>query len=67
VAPGQEDIMLFAVAQDLVGRAQLLKLAQDESNHMLNLSVWVFQDTFIREAHQAGGQTLHILPSLYFT
>jgi hypothetical protein len=34
---------------------------------MLNLLIWIFQDAFVREAHQAGGQTLHILPSLHFT
>jgi len=33
---------------------------------MLNLVVWVFQNAFIREAHQSGGQTLHILPALHF-
>jgi hypothetical protein len=33
---------------------------------MLHLLVRVFQDAFIREAHQSGGQTLHLLPSLHF-
>jgi hypothetical protein len=33
---------------------------------MLNLLVWVFQDAFICETHQSGGQTLHILSALHF-
>ena len=29
---------------------------------MLDLAIGIFDDAVIREAHQAGGQTLHTLP-----
>ena len=38
VAPGQEDLLLLAGAQDLESGAAFLKLAQDQSKHMLHLS-----------------------------
>ena len=33
---------------------------------MLDLAIGIFDDAGIHEAHQAGGQTLHVLPALHF-
>src|SRR5215813_12495408 len=67
MAPGQEDLLLLAGAQDLESGAEFLKLAQDQSNHMLHLLVWIFDDAFIRESYQSRGQALHILTASHFT
>jgi hypothetical protein len=67
VTPWQEDLLLFAVTQDLEGGAALLKLAENEPDDMLNLLVRIFDDALIRESDQSRGQTLHILPPLDFT
>src|SRR4030095_11951197 len=67
VAPGQEDLLLLAITQDLEGGAALLKLAEHEPDDMLNLLVRIFDDAFSRESHQSSGQTLHILTPLDFT
>jgi hypothetical protein len=67
VAPGQEDLLLLTITQDLEGGAALLKLVEHEPDDMLNLLVRIFADAFIRESHQSRGQTLHILTPLDFT
>ena len=59
--------MLLAVAHDPVARTQGLKRAEDQRDHMLNLLVGIFDDTVIPQAHQPGGQPLHILAALHFT
>jgi hypothetical protein len=59
--------MLLAVPQHPVARAYVLKRAEDELDHMLNLPVGIFDDPVVREAHQTGGQPLDILPALHFT
>ena len=59
--------MVLAVPQHPVARAYVLQLAQAEFDHMLNLLVWIFDDTVIRKAPQPGGQTLYRLPALHFT
>ena len=67
VAPGQEDLLLLAITQDLEGGAELLKLAEHEPEDMVHLLVRIFDDAFLRESPQSRGQTLHILTPLYFT
>jgi hypothetical protein len=59
--------MLLAVAQDPIACPELLKLAQNELNHLLDLLVGIFDDAVIRYTHQARGKSLHILPTLHFT
>ena len=59
--------MLLAVSQHSIARADFLKFAQDECDHMLHLLVGLFHDPMIRQAHQPGGQTLPILPAVHFT
>jgi hypothetical protein len=67
VAPWQEDLLLFAVTQDLEGGAALLKLAEHEPDDMLHLLVRIFADALISESDQSRGHTLPILTPLDFT
>src|SRR6266436_218137 len=58
MASRQEDVMLLAVPQHPVAGAYVLKLREDERDHMLHLPVWIFDDMVIRESHQyARGAT----------
>ena len=44
LAPGQEQTLLFAIAQHLVARAQFLEFRQHERDHLADLGIGIFLD-----------------------